>query len=966
MSIPGSASPLFFQTAAGAGAALTLQKSVRFNPGDSAYLNRTPSSAGNRRTFTFAFWIKKNYNSSIKRIFSCGPYTAGTGYRSFNITSNGGTPDPFYMWDYSSGYKINLVADAAHRDVAAWYHLVWAVDTTQATESDRVKLYINGTQFTDWQTTGAGAVYPAQNYETGLGLAEEMRIGTRESKTSEFLDGYLADFYYIDGSALDATSFGAFDDNGVWQAAAYSGSFGTNGFHLFDFANESGVGSDSSGNDNDFTANNITNVEANNTDGIDNVVNITQVQNNGTNVDVNLANLQTMMNTSTFQDADTDNSTYGVRVAGTSKKFAVKWSGLTGLTGVSVRWQRAASYDPDVQTSGTGITTATTTLTSGRRQDTFATTSTTGQIVFEDVTTGNTKGFFIRAIEFKGYGSVTYPTNVENFVLSGGADQDVLRDVPTNGSTDDDTGAGGEVSGNYATFNPLMATSEFTYANGNLETSFDAGDNNITVSTIAPKSGKWYAEIVFTASGVTDNFYGEVAVADASKIGQGFNSSTSTRYREGSADIYGAGTATGTKSDFAVGDVMGVAVDADNDTVYFYKNNTLEGTVTGLNFDGYAIGVAGNSGTNRTFTAAVNFGQRSWVYSAPSGYKALCTTNLPTPTIADGSAHFDIKLWTGNGSTQNITGYSFSPDLVYTKQRNSTGFPALFDPIRGVHNALRTHSDGGTYTDNGLLTAFNSDGFSVGSAGDINGNNNTYVGWAWDAGSSTASNTDGSITTSVRANQTAGFSIVSYTGTGANATIGHGLNAAPEFAIFKARNGTNHWLVYHKSLGNGKKVNLNLTDAASSSSTFFQNTDPTSSVMYLGTESSGNWSGYNMIGYLFSGVAGYSAFGSYEGNGSSDGPFVFLNFRPALVIYKNVDTGYGWQIYDSTRDSFNICDNRLQPSSSNAEDTTESFDMLSNGFKIRTSHARTNNSGDTFIFAAFAENPFQANGGLAR
>ena len=257
MSIPGNANPLLLASAAAADAAAGPIKSVRFNSADSAYLNRTPSSAGNRKTFTFAFWIKKVTTSTTKRIFNCGPYTAGTGYRSFNIVANGGTPDPFYMWDYSSSYKINLVADVAHRDDSAWYHLVWAVDTTQATESDRVKLYINGTQFTNFATGGVGAVYPAQNYETGVGVAEEMRIGVRENKTSQFLDGYLADFYYIDGSALDATSFGAFDDSGVWQSASYSGTFGTNGFHLFDFANESGIGNDSSGNDNDFTVNNI-------------------------------------------------------------------------------------------------------------------------------------------------------------------------------------------------------------------------------------------------------------------------------------------------------------------------------------------------------------------------------------------------------------------------------------------------------------------------------------------------------------------------------------------------------------------------------------------------------------------------------------------------------------------------------------------------------------------------------------
>ena len=973
MSALGSPSPLFLASAAAADTAANITKSVRFNSGDSAYLNRTPSSTGNRKTFTFAFWIKKVTTSTTKRIFNCGPYTAGTGYRSFNIVANGGTPDPFYMWDYSNSYKINLVADAAHRDDSAWYHLVWAVDTTQATESDRVKLYINGTQFTNWQTGGAGAVYPAQNYETGLGLAEEMRIGVRENKTSEFLDGYLADFYYIDGTALDATSFGAFDDSGVWQAAAYSGSFGTNGFHLFDFANESEIGNDSSGNDNDWTANNLTNVEANNTEGIDNVINITQVQNNGTNQTVNLSNLRTMMNTSTFQDADTDNSTYGVRVGGTSKKFAVKWSGLTGLTGVSVRWQRSATYNPDVETSGTGITTTTTTLTSARRQDTFATTSTTGQIVFEDVTTGNTKGFFIRAIEFKGYGSVTYPTNVENFVLSGGADQDVLFDVPTNG-TQSDTGAGGEVSGNYATLNAnILGTyisSRSTVSNGNLE--FVNTQYATLPSTIAMSSGKWYCEGTLDAlASASNQVWAGLLRTSAEK--------TAYEYFQGNAPekgvhYWGDNTGLNRTQSYGVsyataGTCIGIAFDADAGSCTWYVNGSSQGSSTYNIVQGEEYFFSFGAYTNGAWS--VNFGQRAFKYSAPSGYKALCTTNLSDPTITDGSTAFDVVLYTsssGSGRTRTISGLNFSPDLVWSKRRSAAGRHVITDIVRGVNKEIFPNLTSAERTSTDGLTAFTSDGYSSGPDNGAFGwssDSATFVNWAWDAGSSTVSNTDGSITSSVRANQTAGFSIVSWTGTGSNATIGHGLNSEPYLLIIKNRSNVSDWVVYHNSVGATKALYLQATGGVTTASTFFQNTAPTSSVFSTGTNNGVSLSGGNFIAYCISPVAGYSAVGSYVGNGNADGPFIYTGFRPAFLFFVATD-GTHRVIYDSTRNTYNEVDLQLAANLNSAESNqSRPVDFLSNGFKVRFS-SYLNDNNDTIVYYAVAENPFQANGGLAR
>ena len=272
-----------------------------------------------------------------------------------------------------------------------------------------------------------------------------------------------------------------------------------------------------------------------------------------------------------------------------------------------------------------------------------------------------------------------------------------------------------------------------------------------------------------------------------------------------------------------------------------------------------------------------------------------------------------------------------------------------------------------TQTNYHYLTASFSGNVSSVSVGPANSSQAIYVMGIWFDDVRLVDDTETvptlpSIASTVSANPATGVSIVSYTGTGANATIAHGLNAAPEFAIFKARNGSNHWLVYHKSIGNDKKVNLNLSDAQSSSSTsYFQSTDPTSSVFYLGTESSGNWSNYNMIGYLFSSVEGYSAFGTYEGNNNANGPFLYTGFRPAFFLVKNIDASQPWNIYDAARDPDNVVTKGLQPPSPGVEyDTTDRCDFLSNGIKIKSSSGTVPNlSGNTYVYAAFAENPFK-------
>jgi len=348
-------------------------------------------------------------------------------------------------------------------------------------------------------------------------------------------------------------------------------------------------------------------------------------------------------------------------------------------------------------------------------------------------------------------------------------------------------------------------------------------------------------------------------------------------------------------------------------------------------------------------------------------YLPLSTANLPDPAIdpAQGSSpqdYFNTVLYTGNGSSQSLS-VGFQPDFVWGKGRSYSVNHALIDAVRGSDKYLESSTTDAEDTLSTIITSFDSDGFSVGSAGRLNGSGNTYVAWNWKANGSGVSNTDGSITSTVSANTESGFSVVSYTGTAANATVGHGLDSAPEMFMLKNRSATGDWYVYHSALGATKNLRLNLDSSAFTTSNLFNDTEPTSTTFSLGFSAGSNGSGSNYIAYCFHSVEGFSKIGSYTGNGSADGPFVYTGFRPAFVMAKPASpSGDNWLIQDSTRDTFNDSANRLFPNLNIAEiddSPTYSMDFVSNGFKVRSSHTSINNSGNTFIYMAFAENPFK-------
>jgi hypothetical protein len=336
---------------------------------------------------------------------------------------------------------------------------------------------------------------------------------------------------------------------------------------------------------------------------------------------------------------------------------------------------------------------------------------------------------------------------------------------------------------------------------------------------------------------------------------------------------------------------------------------------------------------------------------------------MPTPTIPAGNLFMNATLYTGNGSTQTITngaaGQAFQPDLVWIKVR-STGYShRLVDSVRGATKLLYSDLPNAESTDAASLTSFNSNGFSLGNAAGTNDTSQTFVGWQWKAGGTAVTNTSGTISSQVSANTTSGFSVVTYTGTGANATVGHGLSSAPKFVIIKNRVGVYNWRVWHSALSGTEFLYLNATDSTVTNAAMWNSTIPTSTVFSLGTNAGVNNSGDTFIAYCWSEIAGFSQFGSYTGNGSADGPFVYLGFRPKFVMIKQSNAVEYWYMWDSTRNTYNVLGNDLIANLSNAEGTNTIMDFTSNGFKIRTSAGAVNTSGGTYIYMAFAENPFK-------
>jgi hypothetical protein len=802
MSIPGSAHPLLLSSLEEEG--YFIERSLRFESSDSAYLSKSfGSAATDLRKQSISFWVKLSAIEG-KNIFT--GWNTTSSFETMLVT----TSTNQVLIRHGGSSQVACTTNAVFRDLSAWYHFLLVFDTTEGTSSERTRFYVNGIR-----QTFASATYPSTNANSQFGLnSGNQYIGTNFNATS-FFNGYLADIHFIDGQALDPSSFGEFDaTTGVWVPIEYTGSYGTNGFHL------------------DFS----------------------------------------------------DNSAATATTLGKDRAGSNNWT----------------------------------------------------------------------------------PNNLS---VTAGAGNDSLVDVPTNGA-ETDTGAGGEVRGNYATLNPLD-NGGITLTNGNLDWARPSAGTRVCYSTIGVSSGKWYFESSIV--GATGGVNWECGVATTSASNAARPGTTATGWQaltSGSTTIIKQNNNTTTTiftGTIASGDIFSVALDMDNGRIWFGRNGTwLEGNPaagTGASFTNLSGTVEAFAGGDGSVSGSINFGQRAFAYTAPSGFKALNTANLPAPLVTKPSTVFDTTLYTGNNTARSITGLGFSPDFVWIKGRSGATDHALYDIVRGAQADLVSNSTAAETTQSTGLTAFNSDGFSIGTLAKLNTNSATYAGWCWDAGSSTVTNTVGSISSQVRANATAVFSIVTYTGNGsAGATIGHGLGVAPHFVIARNRDSAQNWQVYHKNLTSAAYyLMLNSTLGESNNVAVWNNTAPSATVVTLGAPSAGglNVSGQKAVAYCFAPVAGYSSFGSYTGNGSTDGPFVYLGFRPALVIVKMSSSTGNWTMLDTKREGYNVDNDPLFPNLSNAEGTTDLIDITSNGFKVRTTDATFNTNAGTYVYAAWAESPFQ-------
>ena len=888
--------------------------SLRFRSSASAYLNRTPTTAGNRKTFTISCWVKRSKLGATQRLFQAKDSASGA-YEGIEINSS----DQFKLRHHSGAF-YEVTTNQVFRDTSAWYHLVATVDTTQATSSNRIKLYVNGEQVTSFAT----ASYPAQNYDFPINDTQEHTIGTYPTGGGEFFDGYMTEVNFVDGQALTPSDFGEYNTDGVWSPKKYTGTYGTNGFYL-PFNSEvvpsvsAGFGGTASNALYDDTAYLISNT----TTGSSFQLIEYDFGESINMIDYNIQDLRFTGGTSTFKiytsDVGGSLSNYTERASLSVSSSYQNYSGNLGVTARYIQI-RAVAFGTNGQ----------------------------GQINYfnVDVDANNFS-------DNSGNANNWTPNNI-NLVA------DITSDVPT--PADEDTG-------NFATLNPLDMGSLFpTVSEANLK--FGVSGNSWTAirATIGVSSGKWYWEIT-PLTAPSNNWFmnGIKDVTESIPAGTsqyvgftsgsyGYYSLNGKKYNNASSVSYGAA--------YGVGDVIGVALDIDAGTLTFYKNNVSQGVaysgLTGTFAPAFSL-VSGVTGTENT--EEVNFGQRPFKYTPPTGYKKLNTYNLPDSSITDGSQYMNAVLYTGNSSTNAITGVGFSPDFTWIKRRSGANAHQLYDTVRGAGYVLKSDSTNAEAVET-AFNSFDSDGFEVdGGSGSHNLSGESYVAWNWRGSDSTAvSNTDGTITSTVSANTTSGFSVVTYTGNGTNSTVGHGLGSAPKVLISKNRSSAINWGMYHDSLGATKFMRLNTTDAVATSTAVYP-TAPDASVFYVGTGTGVNTSGDDYVFYCFAEVEGFSKFGSFVGNGQSvDGPFIYTGFRPAFVLFKRTGTA-SWNLIDSARTPYNnlITASALSPNDSDAEstDTTNRGDLLSNGFRVASGSTSWNLSGSTYIYMAFAENPFK-------
>jgi hypothetical protein len=568
-----------------------------------------------------------------------------------------------------------------------------------------------------------------------------------------------------------------------------------------------------------------------------------------------------------------------------------------------------------------------------------------------------TNGFYLKGQDSSALGDDT-SGNGNDFSSSGLAAADQMSDSPTD---------------NYCVLSPIDKHASVTLSDGNLVATAGGGWYHGRGTLFAP-SGKWYYEWTPTAGSYA--LAGWMTNVSGNDYEEEESDPDTTYYRGvgagGRGFRIGDGSLDTGPANFSLDDVVMMAIDVDTMKMWVGVNGTWYNSgdpAAGSNATGTWSAAIGKSvapwyGLFTSTSETFNFGQRPFAHTIPTGFNSWNTSNLPAPTIKDGSKHFNTALYTGNsGTALSVTGLGFKPDWLWAKPRSLADNHRLQDIVRGSTTQLISNSNGAEFTQSQGITSFDSDGFTVGTHNGLNNGTNTYVAWNWLAGNTTgSSNTDGDITSTVTANTTSGFSIVTYSGNGSdNQEIGHGIGIAPKMIITKRRDASGNWTTYHDAVGINKVFYLNSTSAPASNTEQYRAT-PTSSVYTIGVGGDINNSSGTYVAYVFAEVPGYSSIGGYTGNGNADGVFVYTGFSPSFIMYKVTSTTDSWEMYDTKRRTFNPYGTQLKANLNNAETDDTRIDILSNGFKARSTNTAVNGSGATYIYMAFAENPFGGDG----
>lgn len=583
--------------------------------------------------------------------------------------------------------------------------------------------------------------------------------------------------------------------------------------------------------------------------------------------------------------------------------------------------------------------------------------------------TYGTNGFYLDFSNSSNFGEDQSGNN-NDFTDSGLATNDQLTDTPTNNHcvcSEIHQGAG---------------TSTVT-SNGGLDWSISSSAGNAQQAqmgvTMAVSSGKWYWE--FSPSNLASVVLlgGIHQEPHNMNIGQLTSPNEIYTYRSDGNKHSRTGGSVAYGDAYLATEVVGVALDLDNGAIWFSNEGVWQasatageiaaGTTTNAAFTGLSGTYAphwGCASSNATQTGTVNFGQQAFTHTAPTGFKALCTANLTAPAIVDPRLQFNTVLYTGNGTAVGsggnaVTGFGFGPDLLWIKNRDQLDDHMMGNLVSGTGVYLEPNTTDAQAADTESFGTFGTDGFTVGSNVAVNTNTENYAAWGWNGnGSSGASNSDGSITSTINVNTAAGISMGTYTGTGSNATVGHGLGAAPEVVIVKRTDtGGSGWNMYHSGLTSATyAIFLDDTAAEASDATKWNSTAPTTSVFSLGTSTAVNGSTFTYFFIAFKNIEGFLKSGKYVGNGSTDGPFVYLGFRPAWLICKKIASATdGWPILDSARDTYNPCSAGLYSDATSVEFVANNVDFVATGFKIRGTGAPVNTSGSTYVYIAMAEAP---------